>query len=168
MHYKMPLIQSIFDAEILSMPTERPILEVNNLSVGFRTERGNVTAIEGVSFQVRPGEILGIVGESGCGKSVTSRSIMRLLPERNSFITQESEILFDKMNLAHADEKLMRDIRGNRIYVIGQVQRPGHFVMNPTIDVMQALALAGGTTPFASLNDIRILRRSGGTLSESA
>ena len=55
----------------------------------------------------------------------------------------------------------IKDIRGNRIYVIGQVQRPGHFVMNPTIDVVQALALAGGTTPFASLNDIKILRRSG-------
>jgi polysaccharide export outer membrane protein len=58
----------------------------------------------------------------------------------------------------------IKDIRGNRIYVIGQVQRPGHFVMNPTIDVVQALALAGGTTPFASLNDIRILRRSGNEL----
>jgi polysaccharide biosynthesis/export protein len=53
------------------------------------------------------------------------------------------------------------DIRGNRIYVIGQVQRPGEFIMNPTVDVVQALALAGGTTPFASLNDIKILRRSG-------
>lgn len=55
----------------------------------------------------------------------------------------------------------IKEIRGNRIYVIGQVQRPGHFIMNPTIDVVQALALAGGTTPFASLNDIKILRRSG-------
>lgn len=55
----------------------------------------------------------------------------------------------------------VKEIRGNRIYVIGQVQRPGQFVMNPTMDVMQALALAGGTTPFAALNDIKILRRSG-------
>jgi len=58
----------------------------------------------------------------------------------------------------------IKDIRGNRIYVIGQVNRPGHFIMNPTIDVVQALALAGGTTPFASLNDIKILRRSGNEL----
>ena len=58
----------------------------------------------------------------------------------------------------------IKDIRGNRIYVIGQVKKPGHFVMNPTIDVVQALAMAGGTTPFASLNDIRILRRSGDRL----
>lgn len=53
------------------------------------------------------------------------------------------------------------EIRGNRIYILGQVQNPGQFIMNPMIDVMQALALAGGTTPFAELNDIKILRRSG-------
>lgn len=55
----------------------------------------------------------------------------------------------------------IKEIRGNRIYILGQVQKPGQFIMNPTIDVMQALALAGGTTPFAELNDIKILRRSG-------
>ena len=55
----------------------------------------------------------------------------------------------------------IKEIRGNRIYVIGQVQRPGQFIMNPTIDIVQALALAGGTTPFAELNDIRVLRRTG-------
>lgn len=55
----------------------------------------------------------------------------------------------------------VKEIRGNRIFVLGQVQRPGVFVMNPRVDVMQALALAGGTTPFAALNDIKILRRSG-------
>ena len=58
----------------------------------------------------------------------------------------------------------IKEIRGNRIYVIGQVKRPGHFIMNPTVDVVQALALAGGTTPFAALNDIKILRRSGDQL----
>jgi polysaccharide export outer membrane protein len=55
----------------------------------------------------------------------------------------------------------IKEIRGNLIYILGQVQNPGQFIMNPQIDVMQALALAGGTTPFAELNDIRILRRSG-------
>ncbi len=52
-------------------------------------------------------------------------------------------------------------IDGNKIYVIGQVTRPGAFIMNPRVDVMQALSLAGGTTPFAALNDIKILRRRG-------
>jgi polysaccharide export outer membrane protein len=55
----------------------------------------------------------------------------------------------------------IKEIRGNRVYVLGQVQSPGQFIMNPTVDVIQALALAGGTTPFAELNDIKILRRSG-------
>ena len=54
----------------------------------------------------------------------------------------------------------IEEINGNKIYVIGQVNRPGEFVMNPVVDVMQALSMAGGTTPFAALNDILILRRS--------
>ena len=54
------------------------------------------------------------------------------------------------------------EIGGNKIFVIGQVNRPGEFVVNPRVDVMQALSIAGGTTPFAALNDIKILRRSGG------
>jgi len=53
-------------------------------------------------------------------------------------------------------------INGNKVYVIGQVNQPGVFVVNPRVDVMQALSMAGGTTPFADLNDIRILRRKGG------
>jgi polysaccharide export outer membrane protein len=57
----------------------------------------------------------------------------------------------------------IKEINGNRVYVLGQVQRPGQFIMNPTIDVIQALALAGGTTPFAELNEIKILRREDGT-----
>jgi polysaccharide export outer membrane protein len=57
----------------------------------------------------------------------------------------------------------IKEINGNRVYVLGQVQNPGQFIMNPTIDVIQALALAGGTTPFAELNEIKILRRDGGS-----
>ena len=53
------------------------------------------------------------------------------------------------------------EINGNKIYVMGQVNQPGEFVVNPRVDVMQALAVAGGTTPFANLNDIKILRRTG-------
>lgn len=102
------------------MAKTEALLSVKNLSVGFHTDRGDVTAIEDVSFEVRAGEILGIVGESGCGKSVTSRSIMRLLPKRNSFIDPQSEINFDGQNLAQADEKTMRSIRGDRIAMIFQ------------------------------------------------
>ena len=56
----------------------------------------------------------------------------------------------------------VREIRGNKIYVIGQVNRPGEFIVNPRVDVMQALSMAGGTTPFASLGNIIILRRDAG------
>jgi polysaccharide export outer membrane protein len=52
-------------------------------------------------------------------------------------------------------------VLGNKVYVIGQVNRPGDYVVNPRVDVLQALTMAGGTTPFASLNDIKILRRTG-------
>jgi polysaccharide export outer membrane protein len=56
----------------------------------------------------------------------------------------------------------IQEIKGNKVYVIGQVNRPGEFIMNPTVDVMQALSMAGGTTPFAALGDITILRRTPG------
>ena len=102
------------------MSSEDPILKVNHLSTRFKTDRGAVTAVDRVSFDLFPGEVLGIVGESGCGKSVTNRSIMRLLPEYTSELSEESEILFDGHNLAHVPEKVMRTIRGNRIAMIFQ------------------------------------------------
>ena len=102
------------------MSSEDPILKVNHLSTRFKTDRGAVTAVDRVSFDLFPGEVLGIVGESGCGKSVTNRSIMRLLPEYTSELSEESEILFDGHNLAQVPEKVMRTIRGNRIAMIFQ------------------------------------------------
>ena len=102
------------------MSSEDPILKVNHLSTRFKTDPGADTAVDRVSFDLFPGEVLGIVGESGCGKSVTNRSIMRLLPEYTSELSEESEILFDGHNLAHVPEKVMRTIRGNRIAMIFQ------------------------------------------------
>ena len=102
------------------MSSEDPILKVNHLSTRFKTDRGAVTAVDRVSFDLFPGEVLGIVGESGCGKSVTNRSVMRLLPEYTSELSEESKILFDGHNLAHVPEKVMRTIRGNRIAMIFQ------------------------------------------------
>lgn len=55
----------------------------------------------------------------------------------------------------------VQEVRGNKVYVIGQVTKPGEFIVNPQVDVMQALSMAGGVTPFASLGDIKVLRRSG-------
>jgi len=102
------------------MSAREPVLQVRHLSTCFRTERGVVTAVDDVSFDLFAGETLGIVGESGCGKTVASKSIMRLLPEHLSFLRPESEILFDSLDLARADEKQMRKVRGDRIAMIFQ------------------------------------------------
>ena len=95
------------------------LLEVKNLRTVFHTIRGTNTAVDGVSFQVHEGEILGIVGESGCGKSVTSQSIMRLYDEKK-LAAYSGEIMFRGKNLLSLTEKEMADIRGNKIAMIFQ------------------------------------------------
>ncbi|MEO0631083.1 MAG: ATP-binding cassette domain-containing protein, partial [Planctomycetota bacterium] len=79
-----------------------------------------MTAVDDVNFDVYPGETVGIVGESGCGKTVTSKTIMRLLPERNSIIDPSSQILYGGMNLATASESQMRRVRGDKVAMIFQ------------------------------------------------
>jgi len=95
------------------------ILEINGLKTYFYTEDGVVPAVDGVDFEVRKGETLGIVGESGCGKSVTSLSIMRLIPSPPGKIV-EGEIMFKGKNLVSLPEEEMRKIRGNDISMIFQ------------------------------------------------
>jgi oligopeptide transport system ATP-binding protein len=96
-----------------------PLLEVRNLETQFKTQDGVVKAVNNVSFHVSPGETLGIVGESGSGKSVTSLSVMRLVPNPPGKITG-GKILFDGDNLLDLSEEEMRHIRGNRIAMIFQ------------------------------------------------
>jgi len=100
--------------------TTEPILRVRHMTTRFRTDRGVVTAVDDVNFEVFKGETLGIVGESGCGKTVTSKTIMRLLPEHLTIIDPKTEILFDGINLATADAPTMRSVRGARIAMIFQ------------------------------------------------
>jgi len=98
-----------------------PVLEVRDLKTYFHTRDGVVRAVDGVSFKVNAGETLAVVGESGCGKSVTSLSILRLIaspPGRN----EGGEILFQGEDLLKASEARMRDIRGNKISMIYQWQ----------------------------------------------
>ena len=76
---------------------QKPLLEVKNLKTYFFTEDGVVKAVDGVDFVVYPGEVLGLVGESGCGKSVTSFSIMRLIGQPGKIV--DGEIYFDGKNL---------------------------------------------------------------------
>lgn len=100
------------------MTNQKPLLEVKNLKTHFYTEDGVVHAVDGVDFHVAPGEVLGIVGESGCGKSVTSLSIMRLISLPGRIV--EGEILFDGKNLVEATDEEMMQVRGNRISMIFQ------------------------------------------------
>lgn len=95
------------------------LLSVENLKTTFKTIRGTVTAIDGVSFKVHKGEILGVVGESGCGKSVTSQSIMRLYDEKK-LAKYEGKVIFHKDNILEYSEKTMQRIRGNKISMIFQ------------------------------------------------
>ncbi|CAJ1004247.1 MULTISPECIES: ABC transporter ATP-binding protein [Bacillales] len=93
------------------------ILEVEQLRTRFRTENGVVNVVDGVDFSIRAGETLGVVGESGCGKSVTSLSIMRLLPPNGR---AEGTIRFNGTNLLELSEKEMQAVRGNDISMIFQ------------------------------------------------
>ena len=102
------------------------VLEINDLAVHFRTLDGIVRGVNGVSFSVKHGETLGVVGESGCGKSVTAHSIMRLLPKRVASIPQ-GEIWFrretrEEVDMVAMDDSgdLIRSIRGNEIAMIFQ------------------------------------------------
>lgn len=94
------------------------LLEVKNLKTSFRTHIGDVQAVRGVSLYLDKGEALGIVGESGCGKSVTMMSIMRLLAD-NSIIESDS-IMFNGKDMTNPSEKDMQEIRGNEMAMIFQ------------------------------------------------
>src|SRR3954471_2304097 len=94
------------------------LLEVENLQTHFRTPSGINRAVDGVSFHVNEGETLAIVGESGCGKSVTSMSLMRLIPEPPGRIA--GSIRFQGRDLLKLSEREMRAIRGNDISMIFQ------------------------------------------------
>lgn len=94
------------------------LLEVKNLSVAFKLENKLGYAVKNVSFSLKKGETLGIVGESGCGKSVTAMSIMRLLPS-NAVITS-GEIIYDGRNILQASEREMQELRGSKIALVPQ------------------------------------------------
>jgi len=96
-----------------------PLLSLRHLVTAFDTDEGYLRAVDDVSFDVQPGQTLGIVGESGCGKSVTSLSILRLIPSPPGII-ERGEALFAGKDLFQASEKEMRAIRGNDISMIFQ------------------------------------------------
>jgi peptide/nickel transport system ATP-binding protein len=110
------------------------LLEVENLQTHFRTPDGVNRAVDGVSFEVNEGETLAIVGESGCGKSVTANSILRLVPEPPGKIA--GTIRFQGRDLLKASEREMRDIRGNDISMIFQEPMTS---LNPVLTVGRQL-----------------------------
>jgi oligopeptide transport system ATP-binding protein len=107
------------------------LLEIKDLRYSFRTYGGTVKAVRGVSFDVKKGEVLGIVGESGCGKSVTAQSILRLNPEPPGFF-EGGQIFFKGRDLLKLSEKEMRQIRGKEIGFIFQDPMTS---LNPTMRV---------------------------------
>ncbi|KAA3646420.1 MAG: ABC transporter ATP-binding protein [Chloroflexi bacterium] len=119
----------------MTQDNAQPLLSVSDLRTYFFTEDGVVKAVDGVDFHVQQGEILGLVGESGCGKSVTSLSVMRLISEPGRIV--EGEIEFDGRNLLDLSTKEMVAMRGNRISMIFQQPQTS---LNPVFKVGNQIA----------------------------
>src|SRR5690242_10426788 len=135
------------------------LLAVRDLKTHFFTVDGITRAVDGVSFDVFPGETLGIVGESGCGKSVTALSIMRLLPPRLAR-TVNGSVTFENRDLVQLDETEMRKLRGNRLAMIFQEPMTS---LNPVLTVGHQIAESvrihtGASASAANARAIEMLR----------
>ena len=108
-----------------------PLLEVKDLKTHFFTREGVVQAVDGVSFDVEKGKVLGIVGESGCGKSVTALSIMGLIPKPPAKIVG-GEVLFEGKDITQLDDKQMQNVRGRQVAMIFQDPMTS---LNPTLKI---------------------------------
>ena len=95
-----------------------PLLEIKNLQVGFKSQRGIVPAVNGIDLTLMPGQTLAIVGESGSGKSTTAHAIINLLP--GSGVITGGEVLFEGRDMAKLNEKELEDVRGKRIGFVPQ------------------------------------------------
>ena len=117
------------------MPSDELLLDIRDLRTYFHTQDGVVKAVDGVDFSVQRGEIVGLVGESGCGKSVTSLSVMRLIGHPGKI--ESGEVWFDGLNLLDLPRREMTDIRGSRIAMIFQQPTSS---LNPVFDAGYQLA----------------------------
>ena len=128
------------------------LLEIRNLKTSFKTEDGIVPAVDDVSLEIAKGEVVGLVGESGCGKTVTSLSILQLLPSPPASI-DGGEILFDGRDLLRISQEELRRIRGNEIAMIFQEPMTS---LNPVFTIgnqlMEAIELHQGLTGAALRN----------------
>ena len=132
----------------MAQETKKPLLEVNNLHTYFFNRRGIAKAVDGITFSVDAGETLGIVGESGCGKSMTALSILRLVPRPAARIV-EGEVLLDGENLLEKTEKEMREVRGRQISMILQDPQtslnPVFTVGNQLVEALRTHNTQGGS-----------------------
>ncbi len=112
-----------------------PLLRIDDLKTYFYTEEGVVKAVDGVTFEIAPGEILGLVGESGCGKTVSALSILRLIPIPPGKIVSGS-VLFEGKDLVHMSEDGIRHVRGNKIAMIFQEPMTS---LNPVLTIGRQL-----------------------------
>jgi peptide/nickel transport system ATP-binding protein/oligopeptide transport system ATP-binding protein len=117
---------------------DHPLLKVSDLRTYFHTPEGTVRAVDGVDLELASGEVLGLVGESGCGKSVTALSILRLIPEPPGEIVS-GRVLLQGMDLLSLKRSAMRDIRGNRISMIFQEPMTS---LNPVFKIGEQIAEA--------------------------
>lgn len=141
---------------------EEVLLKVTDLATHFHTEEGVVKAVDGVDFEVRRGEVVGVVGESGCGKSMTSMSILRLVPKPQGKIVR-GQIIFEGKDLLSLSEDEMRRVRGNRISLISQDPMTS---LNPVLtigeQIMEAIQLHQGLDKTAAKDKaIEMLRKVG-------
>ncbi len=109
---------------------EKPILEIKGLKTYFYTDDGVVKAVDGVDLHIHAGEVLGLVGESGCGKSVTSFSVMRLVDSPGKIV--DGEILFEGRDLLKLNDPAMQEVRGNHISMIFQQPQTS---LNPVFNI---------------------------------
>jgi len=118
-------------------PAAEPLLTVRNLRTWFHTDAGTARAVDGIDFDVRPGEVLGIVGESGSGKSVTSLSIMQLVPQPPGELLAGSSISLRGEELVGAGEARLRELRGNDVAMVFQEPMTS---LNPVYSVGEQIA----------------------------
>lgn len=114
------------------MSEQKPILEVKNLRVSYHTYAGEVKSVRGVTFSLNKGEAIAIVGESGCGKSVTAKSIMGLIKAPQGEIKKDSEILYNGTNILNYDKKQWKNYKGGECAIIFQDALAS---LNPTMRV---------------------------------
>jgi polysaccharide biosynthesis/export protein len=126
-------------------------------------------------YAVKPGDVLEISvwKEPDLQRTVLVRPdgafsfpLVGEIDARGKSVSELNKIVSDRLGKYIADAVVtvsLTEVKGNKIFVIGQVNKPGEFIVNPSVSVMQALSMAGGVTPFAATNDIKILRRSGTT-----